>query len=385
MDAFFVSVELLDKPELRGKAVAVGGDATRGVISSASYEARAFGVRSAMPVAQALRRCPHLIMLPSNFAAYREASAAVMSVLQEFTPLVEPLSIDEAFLDVEGAQRLFGTPLQIAHRIRERVREVTLLPASVGLAGTKFVAKLASQRAKPDGVLEIPPERTLEFLRPLAVEQMWGVGAATAAKLHAHAIRTVEDLAREPLESLKRILGEAAAMKLSALSRGEDPRAVEPEREEKSIGHEVTFVRDVRELRELERHLLDMAHRVGRKLRSQHLYARTISVKLRWASFETVTRSRTLEEPTHTTQRIVQVARSLLHGLEPDGVPVRLLGVRAEGLMLEEEVATGLWSEDDRFRPLDEVIDEAANRFGELGVQPARLIQRRPLPPHSPQ
>lgn len=374
MDSFFVSVELLDAPQLRGKPVAVGGDGGRGVVASASYEARRYGVSSAMPVSRALRLCPELILIPPHFEKYSSASKRVMEIFHEFTPLVEQLSIDEAFLDVQGSLRLFGEPIEIAHRIRARVREATNLPASVGLAGTKFVAKLASQRAKPDGVLEVHPTRTLEFLRPLPIEAMWGVGQATGTKLHARAIRTLEDLANEPLPSLTSIVGHAAAMKLHELANGRDPRRVETVRIEKSIGKETTFEHDLRDLATLERELLRMTEKVGRKLRAGQIMARTVALKLRWGSFETVTRSRTLQEPTNVTHRLYVTARELLRQLDPQGKPVRLLGVRAEGLTSESDVMTGLWSEDERLRSLDQAVDEAREKFGYGQVKPARLL-----------
>lgn len=378
MDSFFVSVELLDSPHLRGKPVAVGGDSGRGVVASASYEARKFGVSSAMPVARAKQLCPGLVMIQPHFEKYTKASRAVMEIFHEFTPLVEPLSIDEAFLDVQGSRKLFGEPRDIASQIRARVKSETGLPASVGLAATKFVAKLASQRAKPDGLLEVAPERTLDFLHPLPIEAMWGVGQATGAKLHARAIRTLGDLASEPLESLVSIVGRAAAVKLHDLSRGRDPREIETHRVEKSIGKETTFEFDIRDLEALERELLRMTEEVGRKLRASHTRARTVAIKLRWSSFETVTRSRTLQEPTNVTRRMYLTAQELLRQLEPQGRPVRLLGVRAEGLIDEAQVVDGLWSEDERLRSLDHVVDEAHAKFGVGQVQPARLVTGDP-------
>lgn len=374
MDAFFVSVELLDAPHLIGKPVAVGNDSGRGVIAAASYEARRFGVNSAMPVGRAKQLCPQLILIPGHFKKYSAASKQVMEICHDFTPLVEQLSIDEAFLDVAGSLRLFGEPASIAHQLRQRIREVTGLPSSVGLAGTKFVAKLASQRAKPDGVLEVLPALTLEFLHPLPIEAMWGVGQVTSKKLHARAIRTLGDLAEEPLHSLELVVGRAAAIKLHELSHGRDPRAIETQRVEKSVGQETTFEHDILSVTDLERELLRMAESVGRKLRDQRIVARTIALKLRWASFDTVTRSRTLSEPTNVTRRMYLVARELLHQLDAEGRPVRLLGIRAEQLFDEDDVVAGLWSDDDKYRSLDQVIDETGEKFGSGQVRPARLI-----------
>lgn len=377
MDSFFVSVELLDRPELRGLPVAAAYDTARSVVSSASYEARRFGVKSAMPVARAKQLCPSLVLVPPTFEKYRRASRQVMQIFEEFTPLVEPLSIDEAFLDVAGTVRLFGTPVAIAQQVRDRVREQTGLPASVGLAGTKFVAKLASQRAKPDGLLEVPPERTLEFLHPLPVEAMWGVGQATAKALKSRAIHTVADLAHEPIASLERIVGVAGARRLHDLANGRDARRVETTRMEKSIGHEETFAHDEADIRVLERELLRLATRTGERLRSAGFEARTIAIKVRWPDFDTVTRSRTLAEATNATQRIYQTARELFAGLRAEGRPVRLIGVRAEQLMVEGTDPMALWSDDDEWRAVDQAVDEVKGRFGAAGVTSASLLVER--------
>ncbi len=382
MDSFFVSVELLDSPQLRGLPSAVAHDTLRSVVSSASYEAREFGVRSAMPVARAKQLCPQLVLIDPHFEKYRAASRAVMEIFQEFTPLVEPLSIDEAFLDVAGSVRLFGPPVEIAKQLRARVRERTGLPASVGLASTKHVAKLASQRAKPDGVLEIAPARTLAFLHPLPVEAIWGVGAATAKSLHGRAIHTVGDLAHEPVESLRRIVGNASAQRLHDLANGRDAREVETRRVEKSIGHEETFAFDEQSRDALERELLRLATRTGERLRQHGLSARTVAIKVRYDDFQTVSRSRTLTEATSATQRIYQTACELFSSLgsAPDGGPVRpvrLIGVRAEQLAPEGSDPAGLWSEDEEWRALDQAVDDVKGRFGRDGLTSARLLAPR--------
>lgn len=377
MDSFFVSVELLEQPELRGLPTAVAFDTARSVVSSASYEARRFGVRSAMPVGRAKQLCPQLILIPPVHSKYRDASRAVMRVFGEFTPLVEPLSIDEAFLDVAGSLKLFGEPTEIARQLRARVREQTGLPASVGLAGTKFIAKLASQRAKPDGILEIPPARTLEFLHPLPVEAMWGVGKATARSLQSRAIRTIGELAREPLPSLERLVGRASALKLHALANGRDARAVETERIEKSIGHEETFAIDETDRAVLHRELLRLSTRTAERLREHGAEARTIAIKVRWDTFETVTRSRTLSEATNATQRIYRTACELLDGLGASLRPVRLIGVRAEQLMAAGSDPAGLWSDDDDWRAVDQAVDEVRGRFGRDQLTSARLLTGR--------
>lgn len=380
MDAFFVAVELLDRPDLVGLPVAAAHDTVRSVVSSASYEARRFGVRSAMPVARAKQLCPQLVLVTPVYEKYRVASRRVMNIFREFTPLVEPLSIDEAFLDVAGAMKLFGSPLEIARQLRGRIREQTGLPASVGLAGTKFVAKLASQRAKPDGILEIPPERTLEFLHPLPIGAMWGVGAATERALKARAIHTVRDLALEPLDSLRRIVGNASAEKLHELAHGRDTRSVETSRTEKSIGHEETFATDVADTALIERELLRLATRASERLRDAGLEARTVAIKVRWDTFETVTRSRTLSEPTNATQRVYLTARELFTQLAPNGRlprPVRLIGVRAEQLIEAGSEPAGLWDEDEQWRAVDTTVDEVREKFGAMGLTSARLLGGR--------
>lgn len=380
MDAFFVSVELLDRPELKGLPVAAAHDTGRSVVSSASYEARRFGVRSAMPIGRAKQLCPQLVFVTPVYEKYRAASQHVMTIFREFTPLVEPLSIDEAFLDVAGSVRIFGEPIEIARQIRAKVFERTGLPASVGLAATKFVAKLASQRAKPDGILEIPPARTLEFLHPLPIGAMWGVGAATERTLQARAIRTVGDLAREPLASLRKIVGNAGAEKLHELANGRDARGIETSRIEKSIGHEETFASDVSDTDALERELLRLATRTAERLRDAGLETRTIAIKLRWDTFETVTRSRTLAEATNATQRIYLTARELLEGLSPAGRPVRpvrLIGVRAEQLIEAGSDNQSLWDEDEHWRAVDTTVDEVRERFGAAGITSARLLGGR--------
>ena len=380
MDAFFVAVELLDRPDLVGLPVAAAHDTARSVVSSASYEARRFGVKSAMPVARAKQLCPQLILVDPVFDKYRKASREVMAIFREFTPLVEPLSIDEAFLDVSGALKLFGAPIEIARQLRERVREQTGLPASVGLAGTKFVAKLASQRAKPDGILEVPPARTLEFLHPLPVGAMWGVGAATERALKARAIHTVRDLAHEPIESLRSIVGNASAARLHELANGRDARNVETTRIEKSVGHEETFATDVSDTAHLERELLRLSTRTAERLRDKGLEARTVAIKVRWNTFETVTRSRTLAEPTNATQRVYVTARELFDQLASGGgLPhsVRLIGVRAEQLIAAGSEPSGLWDDDEQWRAVDGAVDEVREKFGAAGITSARLLTGR--------
>lgn len=377
MDSFFVSVELLDRPDLVGRPVAAAHDTARSVVSSASYEARRFGVRSAMPVGRAKQLCPQLVLVPPTFEKYRKASREVMRIFEEFTPLVEPLSIDEAFLDVAGSLRLFGTPREIARQLRERIRSETGLPASVGLAGTKFIAKLASQRAKPDGILEVPPAQTLAFLHPLPIDAMWGVGQATARALQSRAIHTVGDLAREPLDTLRRLVGDASAQRLHDLANGRDARSVNTTRIEKSIGHEETFAFDEPDPTVLRRELLRLSTRTGERLRAAGIEARTIAIKVRWSNFETLSRSRTLSEATNATQRIYHTACELFDGLGAAGKRVRLIGVRAEQLQPEGSDISALWSDDESWRAVDQAVDDVKSRFGAAGVKSASLLAGR--------
>nr|WP_256470136.1 DNA polymerase IV [Herbiconiux sp. L3-i23] len=379
MDAFFASVELLDRPDLVGKPVIVGGASGRGVVTSATYEARRYGVRSAMPVGLAMRLCPKAVVIPPNGAKYSHYSKVVMGMFRDVTPLVEPLSIDEAFLDVAGARRLLGSPLQIARAIRARVREETGLTCSIGAASTKFVAKLASTHSKPDGLLVVPAEKTLEFLRPLPVGALWGVGKVTAESLTKRGIKTVGDLADTPPDVLRNWLGPAAGSHLHDLAWGRDPRRVNPHGTEKSVGHENTFAADTADAEFLRRELLDQSERVAYRLRKGGFKGRTIALKLRFSDFTTITRSRTLHEATDTGRRIYEQAVELLDEVELKGRKIRLIGVRAEQLTDgDEQSAFTLWSddEDDGWREAEGVMDAASARFGRGAIRPAALLGR---------
>ncbi|HET8682672.1 MAG TPA: DNA polymerase IV, partial [Micromonosporaceae bacterium] len=297
MDAFFASVEVRRRPELRGRPVVVGGAGPRGVVSSASYEARRFGVRSAMPGAVARRLCPSAVFLPPDFTAYTEASRALMATFRDVTPLVEPLSLDEAFLDVAGAARLFGRPAGIAATLRRRIAQEQQLPCSVGVAPTKFLAKLASTRAKPDGLLVVPAGLVLEFLHPLPVAALWGVGERTGEALRRLGLHTVRDVAHAPLPMLRAALGDAGASHLHELSWGRDPRRVTPHHAEKSIGAETTFDEDVADPAVIRRTLLALAGKVATRVRRAGLTGRTVALKVRLSDFRTLSRSRTLPVP----------------------------------------------------------------------------------------
>jgi len=341
MDAFFASVEIKRRPELADAPVVVGGS-VRGVVAAASYAARRYGIRSAMPMTQALRLCPTLTVLPPDRAAYSAASTQVMTILREVTPLVEPLSLDEAFLDVAGALRLHGRPAAIAAEIRARIARELGLTCSVGVASSKFVAKLASARCKPDGMLVVPADAVLDFLHPLPVTVLWGVGARTAEPLHRLGIRTIADLADTPLDTLRRAVGVAVAEHLHDLAHGRDPRAVEPREVEKSISSEHTGDVDLTESADVRREMLRLAADVGSRLRARGLKARTIGIKIKFADFRTVTRVRTLPSWTDTSAVIYDTACELYAGLNLDRPRVRLVGVKAEGFRNADEVAEQL-------------------------------------------
>lgn len=389
MDAFFASVEIRRRPELRNRPVAVGGG-TRGVVAAASYAARRYGVRSAMPMSQALRLCPRLVVLPPDRAAYSAASAVVMGILRDVSPLVEPLSVDEAFLDVAAARRLHGPPAAIAAAIRERVRGELELTCSVGVARNKFVAKLASARCKPDGLLVVPAERTLEFLHPLPVTALWGVGARTAEPLRRLGIRTVADLAGTPLATLRRAVGSAVAEHLYELANGRDERPVQVGDVEKSISADRTAETDLVEEADVLRELLRLADEVGRRVRSRELVARTVGIKIRFADFTTLTRVRTLPGWTDSSATIFATASELYRALGLDRPRVRLTGVKAENLRpaattpeqlslddLAVEVAgdPGAARADAAdARASESVLDAARARFGPNALSYATLL-----------
>ncbi|MFC8850749.1 MULTISPECIES: DNA polymerase IV [unclassified Micromonospora] len=378
MDAFYASVEVRRRPELRGRPVVVGGVGPRGVVSAASYEARRYGVRSAMPIMRARSLCPHAVYLPPDFAQYTAASRAVMQIFRDVTPLVEPLSLDEAFLDVAGARRLFGPPAEIARGIRARVADEQGLTCSVGVAPSKFVAKLGSTRAKPDGLLVVPADRVLDFLRPLPVDALWGVGERSAETLRRLGLATIGDLAEAPRGMLRKALGEAAATHLHELAWGRDPRRVTPEQVEKSIGAEVTFDADVADPLEIRRALLALAEKVGARLRRAGQVGRTVSIKVRTADFRTVSRSRTLDVATDTAREMFDTAWALYTVLDP-GERIRLVGVRVEGLApagrTPQQLTLG--APERGWREAEAVADAAAARFGRSVIGPASLLGRR--------
>ncbi|GLZ03621.1 DNA polymerase IV [Actinomadura sp. NBRC 104412] len=378
MDAFFVSVELLERPELRGRPVIVGGVGARGVVSAASYEAREYGVHSAMPMSRARRLCPQAVVLPPRHKRYAKVSAAVFEIFRTVTPLVEPLSLDEAFLDVAGARRRLGPPAAIAAALREQVREQQGITCSVGVASTKFVAKLASTRCKPDGLLVVPADGVEEFLHPLPVAALWGVGERTEEALTRLGLRTVGQLARVPLATLQRELGNAVGSHLNELSWGRDPRPVVPRTPDKSIGAEETFATDVDDPEIIRRELLRLAEKVGARLRASGNAGRTVSVKLRMANFKTITRSRTLREPTDLARVIYITATELYEGAGLERVRLRLVGVRVENLGPADQAPRQLALDEPEigWREAERAMDQVAHRFGSGAVRPAALVRR---------
>ena len=380
LDAFFAAVEQRDRPELRGKPVIVGGGGPtdRGVVSTASYEARVFGVRSAMSLREAGRRCPQGIFLPVDGARYQAASKAVMAVLRRFTPLVEPISIDEAFLDVSGSRGLFGDGATIGRRIKAEVQSGVGLTISVGVAQTKLVAKIASDLRKPDGLVVVEPGDEAAFLAPLAISRLWGVGEKSAAALREYGVRTIGDLAALPDDLLVRRFGKHGAS-LAQRARGLDDDPVGGREAAKSIGHEHTFDVDTSDREVIERTLLAMSEGVAGRLRDSGVRASTITVKIRDTTFRTITRQRTLPDPTDLTEPIFRTALELARN-EVRGIRIRLLGVSVSGLGEREQLS--LFAADDpRRRRVTEAADAVRHRFGERAITRARLVgSRLPAP-----
>jgi DNA polymerase-4 len=377
MDAFFASVEQRDRPELRGQPVIVGGaPGSRGVVSAASYEARKYGVRSAMPSSRAKRLCPQGVFLPVDGERYRAASRQVMAILQEVTPLVEPLSCDEAFLDVTGSRALFGEAEAIGRRLKERIREEVRLTASVGVAPNKFLAKLASDLEKPDGFVVVPEGQEAEFLRPLPISRLWGVGPATAARLEAIGLRTIGAVADSPLFLLRAELGDHAA-ELQRLARGLDDRPVHPDQEAKSISAETTFDADTDDREFLNLVLLGLAEEVGERVRHAGVLARTVTLKIRFEDFTTRTRDTTLPEATASALAVCERARELLGRIALGTRKVRLIGVGASHFTTERQLAlfSGV---ERRSEQAERAMDELNRRFGASAVKRAALLKRKP-------
>jgi DNA polymerase-4 len=375
MDAFFASVEERDNPALKGKAVVVG-TGVRGVVSAANYEARKFGIHAAMPVGRAKRLAPHAIFVPPNMSRYSEVSSHIMEIFRSVTPLVEPLSLDEAFLDVTGAKRLLGDGREIAKQIRAKVETSEGITCSVGIATTKFIAKLASGRCKPNGMLEIASDRVLEFLHPLPVNAIWGVGPKTNEELQKLGLRTVADIANTPRQTLIRALGEAAGASLYELAWGRDYRDVEPEEVDKSISAAETFDTDTEDQEIVLRELLRLTEKATYRMREKDFSARTISIKVRFADFKTISRSKTVPLPISATHEVFEVVRNLFLALKLDRARIRLVGVALDGLEdgIDASEQLVLGEREKGWRQATAAMDKASARFGQGSVRPARLF-----------
>ncbi|MEI6127741.1 MAG: DNA polymerase IV [Pseudomonadota bacterium] len=379
LDAFYPSVEILDNPALKGRPVIVGGSRQRGVVSSASYEARKYGVHSAQPIAVALRLCPQGIFLPVRMGRYSEMSNRVFRIYHRFTPLVEPLSLDEAFLDVTGSTRLFGTPEAIAGRIKQLVAEETGLTVSAGVASSKLIAKIASDLQKPDGLTVVPPEKVREFLDPLPVEKLWGVGHVTRESLLVLGVKTIGDLSRIAENVLESKFGKQG-LQLHCLSLGMDDRDVEPERATKSIGNEETYADDIIDRAMIKKELLGLSIKVARRARSEALSGKTVTLKIKYNDFKQITRSITLPEATDDGDEMFRHCCSLLDKTEAGRKPVRLLGVTL--FHLATHTATrqlSLFSEQARSlkkKELNSALDKLSEKYGEHTIVPGSLIEK---------
>ena len=377
MDAFFALVEVRENPSLAGKQVIVGYDGNRGVVLSATYEARKLGVHSAMPMSRALRLAPNAIVVEPDHEKYSEVSENVMAIFESITPLVQPLSVDEAFLDISGAQKLMGTPSQIGEVIRARVSDEQGITCSVGVASTMFVAKLATNFAKPDGLHVVPADKVIEFLHPLPIGALWGVGEKTAEQLSRLGLANVSDIANTPVKTLARVIGQAAAEHLSELAWGRDPRIVTPNQAEKSIGAERTFESDMDDPEEILAQILDLSNKVAKRLRAANYFSRTITIKVRFADFTSVTRSKSLPSSTDLATDIYATSKSLFEAMNLQRARIRLVGVRATGLVptSESSVQLEFSDRDSGWREAEEAIDQVSLKFGNSAVKPARLIK----------
>ena len=375
MDAFFASVEQLDQPELRGRPVLVGGDGPRGVVAAASYEARTFGCHSAQPMAIAKRRCPQAAIVPPRGSRYRQVSEQVFAIFERFTPLVEPLSIDEAFLDLTGSERLLGPAEGVGRLIREQVHAETHLTVSVGVGPNKFLAKLASDLEKPDGLTVIRPDMLDTWLAQLPVEKLWGVGPATRRKLEAIGVRTFGDIRALSPDQLRQTFGDQGEH-FANLARGDDDRPVTPDSQAKSIGQEQTFAVDLTEADEVRRVLLGQAEQVARRLRQHDLTARSVTVKIRFGQFETITRSQTLTEPTATTDDIWHAAAALFDRWAARSFqPVRLIGVTARDLGHGGQMLLFTPPEQARQRRIDQATDKIVAKYGKQAIRRGRALE----------
>jgi DNA polymerase-4 len=381
MDAFFAAIEQLDNPKLRGKPILVGSDSGRGVVTTASYEARPFGCHSAQPMAVAKRLCPHAIVVPTRFSRYREVSDRIFEIFDAFSPVVQPLSIDEAFLDVTGTERAQGSAVEIAAKLKQRVRDELFLTASVGVAGNKFLAKLASDLEKPDGLTVINADDVDRILPPLPVTKIWGVGPKTAKRLEGMAIRTIGDLRRASDATLQRLLGDDAD-RCRRLAHGIDDREVETDSQAKQISQEQTFRINVADPAVVRDELLEQVQQVARRLRKHNLRAGGVTLKIRFGEFKTITRSQALTEPTDRTDLLWDVTREVFNGwAEKSFQPVRLIGVAARSLAAEgTQLPLFVDPSAEKSERLDRVVDAITDRFGKSAVQRG-MTNAGPLPP----
>ena len=378
MDAFYAAIEQLDDPALRGRPILVGPPSGRGVVLTASYEARPYGVGSAMPMAKARRMCPTAVIIPPRFDRYQEVSKTIMGVFADFSPDVEALSLDEAFLDMTGSEQLFGDPESIGRRVKAAIREATGgLTASVGLSATKYVAKVASGCRKPDGLTVVPPEEAKAWLAPLSVAWLWGAGPKTQARLHHLGLQTIGEVAKADPQFLSAKLG-SAGVHFHTLAQAEDPRPVIGRRASKSIGSEHTLDKDVREKADIKLHLRRSANTIGRRLREKRYIAFGVSVKLKTTDFQLLTRQRRLGEPTDVTERLYSVGVDLLDEVNHPG-PFRLVGMAAYDLVgINDRVQLDLFDTFARQRRLDVAIDKLAERFGPDVVHRADDLTKPP-------
>jgi DNA polymerase-4 len=377
MDAFYASVEQLDNPELKGKPVIVGGSSMRGVVSAASYEARKFKIHSAMPIAQAMKLCPHGFFLPVRMKRYKEVSLQVFSIFQKYTPLVEPLSLDEAFLDVTGSRKLFGTAEDIARQIRKEVRDEIGLTISAGVAASKLVAKIASDINKPDGLTIVPVGREAEFLAPLPIKRLWGVGRKTQEILALLGVHTIGDIASLSEKLLEQKFGQhGISLRYKAL--GLDNRDVEIEHETKSVGHEFTFDTDMVELENIRRELLELAVMVAKRLRRYQLQGKTITLKVKYHDFKQITRSSTIKQHIADSKKIYQEVIRLLQKTDAGQKPIRLLGISVSGLKVESSSRQQFLFQDmrsnEKRREINKALDEIQEKFGATAILPGRLL-----------
>ena len=376
MDAFYASVEERDNPKLKGKVVVVGAG-KRGVVSAANYEARKFGIRAAMPVYKAKALAPHAVFLTPDIAKYSEVSKHVMQIFNDVTPYVEPISLDEAFLDITGARKLLGTGKQIADLIRKRVEKEQGITCSVGIAHNKFIAKIASGHCKPNGVLEIDPAKMLDFLHPLAANEIWGVGPKTNEQLAKLGLITIADIANTPRSTLIKILGQAGGSSLYELAWGRDYRDVITEHIEKSISASETFDFDIDQQEEILKEYLRLTEKSAERMREKGLAANTISIKVRFSDFKTISRSKTLDLPINSTQEIFEVVKNLYLALGLERVLIRLVGVSLDSLVENDDLQQMvLGQRESGWAQADRAIDRIKQRFGRTSLRPARLVSK---------